>query len=100
MKDMSKLTEVIRHATLSLDEDDPKKWVVMGKKLKALGAKRLRLPGRGLRDEDDLLADVIEFAQQNSDCVLYYAGYDDKGHEVFAIPKEIAEKIVVLGGVP
>ncbi len=74
-------------------------------RLKSLGAKRLLIPlaeeqYQSEVSEAESLAKMAKFSQQNPRCVLHYNCYDRDNHEVYAIPVEIAKKIIVLGGIP
>lgn len=97
MSDLSKIDDIIMcHYQLLTNKHGPSKAdSLVVRKLKKLGAKQIKYPL-----EEDEISEIVKFSQQNSDCVLFYFGYDEKGHDLFAIPRGIAEKIVVLGGLP
>lgn len=102
MRDFSKLQDVVWDAFGRLDEKlgTEKAWKVWDENLKSLG---IHATFANLKNEQGfycMAQRIVEFAQQNSDCVLVHAGSEDSGNNIYAIPRPLAEKILVLGGLP
>jgi hypothetical protein len=99
---LSKLKEILTEECFKAESDSAE---IFHDKLKSLGAKRLLIPLTDNKyQSDEAEAETLErmaiFSQQNPRCVLHYHCYDKDNHEVYAIPVDIAKKIIVLGGIP
>jgi hypothetical protein len=100
MKDLSKLRLIVEQYLESRWEQnqvrDNRPFVEVEEKLVGLGCARTILN----YESDELAVLISQFSLENSGCVIYYLGYDQGGHDFFAIPREIAERIVALGSLP
>lgn len=100
--DMSKLQEVVWKDFGRLDEKlgTERAWKVWDDNLKKIGIRPLFIRRSGEEASAFLVEDVIQMSQQNSDCILVHAGEVRDGNNVYAIPRPLAEKILMLGGLP
>lgn len=96
---LSKLDDIVVKHLESLWENGDREGAFreVGDKLVGLGCDRVILEEE---EASDLGMALSKFSLKNSDCVVYYLGHDDCGHDFFAIPRDIAERIVVLGSLP
>lgn len=98
--DMYKLNEIVWEEFGRFEEklglDDA--LDIWDKNLSPLGVRTFHVTHE--QEPHDLVCDVIRIGLENSDCVLVNGGPGDHYDIVYAIPKELAEKILVLGAMP
>lgn len=90
------------HAKTGLDQE--KAWDLWNKKLRRLGIEEETLEEQEtkyMNSAELAIKKVLGLHQKNPDHVISYAGnYGEAKHHVYLVPKELATKIVVLGGLP
>ena len=100
--DMSKLQEVVWKDFERLKQKlgTKRAWEVWDNNLKKIGIRPLFVRRYSEEASTFLVEDVILMSQKNSDCILVHAGEVRDGNNIYAIPRPLAEKILMLGGLP